>query len=89
MEKIGFLAAILTTISFLPQAITTIRYKNTDGLSALMYLILSLGVFLWCIYGITIKDIPIILANAITLILTLIILSVILLNKKKANKLDR
>lgn len=45
MDKIGFLAAILTTISFLPQAITTIKYKNTDGLSTLMYSILSIGVF--------------------------------------------
>ncbi|MDN3017886.1 SemiSWEET transporter [Paenibacillus sp. BSR1-1] len=70
----GYLAAILTTLSFLPQAIKTIREKNTEGISFIMYGMFTAGVLLWLIYGLFIKDIPIIVANLITLILALTIL---------------
>ncbi|MGG1679354.1 SemiSWEET transporter [Neobacillus sp. NRS-1170] len=70
----GYLAAILTTLSFLPQAIKTIREKNTEGISFIMYGMFTAGVLLWLIYGLFIKDIPIIVANFITLILALTIL---------------
>ena len=70
----GYLAAILTTLSFLPQAIKTIREKNTEGISFIMYSMFTAGVLLWLIYGLFIKDIPIIVANFITLILALTIL---------------
>jgi MtN3 and saliva related transmembrane protein len=71
---IGFIAALLTTASFLPQAIKTIRSKNTQGLSLFMYIIFSTGVFLWLVYGIRINDMPVIIANAVTLVFALIIL---------------
>ncbi len=71
---IGFLAAIFTTSSFLPQAIKTIRTKNTKDLSLFMYLIFSAGVTLWLVYGIVISDYPVIIANAVTLVFALIIL---------------
>lgn len=70
MQYIGFIAAILTTISFAPQALKTIRTKSTDGISLGMYVIFNLGVICWLIYGITSNDLPIIFANAITLLLT-------------------
>ncbi|MGG3465991.1 SemiSWEET transporter [Neobacillus pocheonensis] len=70
----GYLAAILTTLSFLPQAIKTIREKNTEGISFIMYGMFTAGVLLWLIYGLFINDIPIIIANFITLILALTIL---------------
>jgi MtN3 and saliva related transmembrane protein len=70
----GYLAAILTTLSFLPQAIKTIKEKNTEGISLLMYSMFTAGVFLWLIYGLFIKDFPIICANTITLILAVSIL---------------
>lgn len=70
----GTIAAILTTASFLPQAIKTIKTKDTKGISTGMYSMFVVGVFLWIIYGIQIKDMPIIIANIITFILASIIL---------------
>lgn len=72
---IGLLAAISTTSSFLPQALETIRTKNTLGISLGMYLIFSFGTLLWFIYGIMGIDWPIIIANGITLIFACIILA--------------
>lgn len=72
---LGFAAAICTTVSFLPQAIKTIKTKNTKSLSLVMYSsILTIGIFLWLVYGIFLKDLPIILANGITLPFTATIL---------------
>ena len=71
---IGLAAAISTTSSFLPQAVETIRKKNTSGISLGMYSIFSFGTLLWLIYGIMDNDLPIIIANGITLIFACIIL---------------
>ena len=71
---IGLLAAIGTTSSFLPQAIKTIRTKNTSGISLGMYSLFSFGTLLWFIYGIMGNDLPIIIANGITLVFAVIIL---------------
>ena len=71
---IGLVAATCTTISFLPQAIRTIKTKHTKDLSLSMYLILTSGVFLWLVYGILVKDLPLIIANAITFAFTFTIL---------------
>lgn len=72
---IGLLAGTLTTGAFLPQVIKTLKLKETKDLSLWMYIILSTGVFLWLVYGIMIKDLPIIAANAISFILAIFILS--------------
>jgi MtN3 and saliva related transmembrane protein len=69
------IAGLLCTISFLPQVIKVIRMKNTEDLSLARFSIFSIWVFLWLIYGILIGKIPIILANRITLILVIIILT--------------
>lgn len=71
---IGNMAAFLTTMSFLPQAIKTIRSKNTRQLSLPMYVMFVSGVTLWLFYGILNNQIPIILGNALTLIFAGIIL---------------
>ena len=71
---IGLVAATLTTSAFLPQAVKTIRTRNTKDLSLTMYAVFSTGVLLWLIYGISIHDFPVLIANAITLIFALIIL---------------
>jgi len=63
---LGNSAAFLTTISFLPQAIKTIRSGNTRQLSLPMYLLFVSGVFIWILYGILNEQLPIILGNAIT-----------------------
>jgi MtN3 and saliva related transmembrane protein len=75
-EMIGYLAATLTTISFLPQAILTIKTRDTEGLSLSMYSIFALGVLCWLIYGILISNIAIIFANSITFLLATLILAV-------------
>ncbi len=72
---IGTIAAMLTTLSFVPQAIQVIKTKNTEGISLGMYCMFVLGVFLWSVYGIIKMDIPLIGSNIITFILASIILT--------------
>jgi MtN3 and saliva related transmembrane protein len=86
-EMISYLAATLTTASFLPQAILTIKTKDTEGLSLGMYSMFTLGVLCWLIYGIYIADEAIVVANAITLMLAGTILSYKIYNTflKKVN----
>lgn len=74
ITAIGLVAASLTTIAFVPQVIKTWRSKSAKDLSLGMFGIFSLGVLLWLTYGLLINDLPIILANTFTLILSSIIL---------------
>lgn len=74
VKIVGYLAAAATTIAFLPQAFHTIKTKDTKGISLGMYLVFTFGVVMWLLYGIFLKDIPIIAANTITFVLTVIIL---------------
>ena len=71
---IGLAAATCTTFSFLPQAIKVIKTKHTKDLSLAMYSIFTIGVFLWLVYGILVKDIPLIVANVVTFIFAATIL---------------
>ena len=73
-EIIGYIAATLTTSSFLPQAIMTIKTRDTESLSLGMYIAFTLGVLLWLIYGLFVADKAIIFANAITFVLSASIL---------------
>jgi len=68
------IAAICTTVSFIPQAVKTIRTKNTTSISSVMYSLFTFGTLMWLVYGFLSDNIPIIIANAITLILAAIIL---------------
>ena len=74
-DLIGYVAAVLTTSSFLPQAILTIKTRDTDSLSMGMYSLFTAGVFCWLLYGIYIKDNAIVFANIITFLLAATILS--------------
>jgi len=71
---IGLVAAFCTTASFLPQAIQTIRTKNTSGISLSMYSLFAVGTLFWLIYGIADSNSPVIIANGITLVFAVIIL---------------
>ena len=73
-KYIGFFAGFCTTVAFIPQALKVWRTKSTKDISLLMFIIFTTGVLSWLIYGITISDAPIIIANAITLILSIFIL---------------
>jgi MtN3 and saliva related transmembrane protein len=71
---LGYLAATCTTFAFIPQVIRTIKTRSTKDISLPMYLIFSFGVLFWFIYGILIEELPIMLANGITLVLAVIVL---------------
>ena len=71
---IGLIAATLTTISFLPQAIKSWKTRSARDLSLGMFVTFCTGVLLWLIYGLLNQDVPIILSNAVTFVLALAIL---------------
>ncbi|PZU96789.1 MAG: hypothetical protein DCE90_09100 [Pseudanabaena sp.] len=71
---LGFVAAFLTTTAFLPQVLKVWRSRSTRDISLPMLITFISGVTLWLIYGVMVKAAPIIIANAITLILNLLIL---------------
>ncbi|MEN8964449.1 MAG: SemiSWEET transporter [Polaribacter sp.] len=73
-EILGMLAAIITTGSFLPQVYKTWKTKNTKGLSLTMYVSFFIGVSLWFVYGFYLNSLPMILANIVTAISTLILI---------------
>ena len=73
-DYIGYAAATLTTLSFVPQAVLTLRTRNVSGISLGMYSCFTVGVALWLVYGIGLGEWPIIVANAITLTLASTIL---------------
>jgi MtN3 and saliva related transmembrane protein len=74
ISAIGLIAAILTSTSFLPQALKTIRTKDTSSISLSMYILFTLGTLMWFIYGLVTNNFPVWLANGFTLILASIIL---------------
>lgn len=73
-DWLGYMAATLTTLSFVPQALLSLRTRDVHGISAGMYSVFTLGVALWLAYGWRIGEWPIIVANAVTLLLAATIL---------------
>lgn len=73
-DLVGYLAATLTTIAFVPQTWKTFRSRSAAGVSLRMYLIFTAGVTLWLAYGLLIGAWPVIVANCVTLVLALFIL---------------
>ncbi|NWG87968.1 MAG: SemiSWEET transporter [Hydrogenophilaceae bacterium] len=73
-ELIGYPAAILTTAAFVPQAWRSWRTRDLSGISLPMYLLFTLGVACWLLYGLAIASLPVVLANAITLALAGVVL---------------
>jgi len=70
VEALGYAAGILTTLSFVPQVLKTWRTRSSGDLSATMLSAFTAGVVLWLIYGLALGSLPVILANAVTLALT-------------------
>ena len=71
IEWIGFAAAALTTLSFLPQLVKTGMTRSAGDLSLTMLIAFGAGVALWLVYGVALQARPLVLANAISLLLTL------------------
>jgi MtN3 and saliva related transmembrane protein len=74
IDLVGYLAATLTTAAFLPQVVQVWQSKSTKDLSLPTLLSFIAGVSMWLIYGLLVKSAPIISANAVTLVLNLVIL---------------
>ncbi|MGQ0710979.1 MAG: SemiSWEET family sugar transporter [Rhodoferax sp.] len=75
IDIVGTVGAVLTTASFVPQALHTFRTKNVSGISLGMYASFTVGVACWLAYGWMLDEWPIVAANAITLALALAILA--------------
>jgi len=83
---LGIIAAILTTSSFIPQALKTIKTRDTSSMSLSMYAMFTLGVLFWIFYGLYVNDFSIILANVVTFIFAFTILGYKVLNIKKSRE---
>lgn len=75
ITALGLFAGVLTTIAYLPQLIKTWKSKSASDLSWSMLIILCVGIILWLAYGLIVWDIPILVANVVTLIFASIILT--------------
>ncbi|MDD3722700.1 MAG: SemiSWEET transporter [Lutibacter sp.] len=73
-EIIGLVAGILTTSAFVPQVYKTWKAKSAESLSLTMFLVFFVGIILWLIYGIHINSLAMILANAVTGFLALLLI---------------
>jgi MtN3 and saliva related transmembrane protein len=71
---VGYIAGVLTTISFVPQVAKAWKMKETRDLSLAMLVLFAIGVFLWTLYGFWVDSLPIIAANVITFFLILVLL---------------
>ena len=74
IEFFGYLAAVLTTLAFLPQLIKTLKTRKAEDVSLITLIMFLTGVLSWIIYGYKISSFPILIANIITFILNLLIL---------------
>jgi MtN3 and saliva related transmembrane protein len=75
IESIGLMAGLLTTTAFIPQVWKIYQTKSGKDISARMFSLFSAGIVLWLVYGILLHSLPIILANAVTLVLSLTIIA--------------
>jgi len=71
---LGLIAGTCTTAAFLPQLVKIWKTKSTRDISLLMYVVICTGILLWLIYGVIIDSVPVILANAATLVIAAMIL---------------
>ena len=74
MEWAGYMAAAMTTLAFVPQAMKTIRTKDTRSISLGMYVVFTAGIAMWLVYGIALDSMPMILSNIVTFLLSATIL---------------
>lgn len=73
-EWYGYVGGTMTTLAFLPQVVKTLRTRDTRSISLGMYVLFTMGVFLWLVYGFRLHAMPMILANGITLLLSCVLL---------------
>ena len=86
LHFLGYPAAALTTLAFVPQAWLTLRTRDVSGISTATYLALTVGIFLWLIYGISERDWALVVANGVTLPLAASILTTKLLVTRRERR---
>lgn len=69
IQALGYLAACLTTLAFIPQVVYCWRTRDTTSISLGMYTSFCLGVFLWLVYGVLAEQWPVVAANLVTFVL--------------------
>lgn len=82
VELIGLIAAVLTTVGFVPQLIKTLKTKDVEGISLTMYLVMFLGLIFWLTYGFLIDSFAIKLANIVSGIIVSLLIILKVLYKK-------
>jgi MtN3 and saliva related transmembrane protein len=75
IDAIGLAAALLTTLCWIPQAVRTIRTRDTRAISLVTQAAFTLGIGLWLVYGILLGSLPLIAANAVSFVLVATILA--------------
>ena len=82
IEIVGLIAASFTTLAFIPQVFKIWKNRNISGVSISMYLIMLIGISMWLLYGFLIKSLAVIVANIVTGLLQLFIVTLILIGRK-------
>lgn len=82
IEIVGLIAASFTTFAFVPQVFKIWKNRNISGVSISMYLIMLIGIIIWLFYGFLIKSLAVIVANIVTGLLQLFIVTLILISRK-------
>ncbi|MBI5836568.1 MAG: SemiSWEET transporter [Candidatus Eisenbacteria bacterium] len=74
VSLLGLVAAACTTLAYVPQVVRTLRTRSTGDISLGMFVVMTTGVFLWLVYGVLIRDLPLIAANTVTFLFSLTLL---------------
>jgi MtN3 and saliva related transmembrane protein len=82
IEIVGLIAASFTTFAFVPQVFKIWKNRNISGVSISMYVIMLIGISMWLFYGFLIKSLAVIVANVVTGLLQLFIVTLILISRK-------
>jgi len=82
VEIIGLIAASFTTFAFVPQVFKIWKNSNASGVSISMYVIMLIGICIWLYYGFLIKSLAVIIANLVSGLLQLFIITFALVNRK-------
>jgi len=90
INLIGMIAGVLTTLAYFPQVIKTWQSKSVGDLSIIMLLTLATGIFLWFVYGLLIRSVPVIIANAVSFALvSIMVLLKIIFRRREVTRAQR
>ena len=85
---VGLIAGTCTTIAFIPQVVHTLRSRNTSSISLGMYILFVFGIAMWLCYGVLLSDLPLVITNLITLMLSSSILIMKIRNSIRGERIS-